>query len=251
MRHLKIALFAVTAASAMAGDGVATRRFSTFEQFQPFFRGGMEFTARGDTEDLTVTRAVPAESSAVKFPIWNNGVPHAFKIVHNANGITALEIDDIYSFVSPVAIGPRTNGLLITSTAAAGGSIRLSNLKLSRSPFDIKNINAISEVPPKELLLVKTTSPLSTFILSGQATFTWSGALPLPEEQWFELTPVVVCEPCDVNCDGSVNPFDIQPFVDVLKFGAVEPCSECMADTNLNGTINQFDIQGFVECLGG
>lgn len=58
------------------------------------------------------------------------------------------------------------------------------------------------------------------------------------------------CGPCDTNCDGSVNQFDIQSFIDVLG-GSSAGCSPCAADANGDGSVNQFDIQGFVECLGG
>lgn len=60
---------------------------------------------------------------------------------------------------------------------------------------------------------------------------------------------VASCDPCDANCDGSMNQFDIQPFVLTLLGGA--GCSDCAADTNGDGSVNQFDIQGFVRCLGG
>lgn len=59
------------------------------------------------------------------------------------------------------------------------------------------------------------------------------------------------CNPCDTNCDGSVNMFDIQPLVELLAGVSSTPCSPCAADTNRDGSINMFDIQGFVECLGG
>lgn len=55
------------------------------------------------------------------------------------------------------------------------------------------------------------------------------------------------CIPCDANCDGSVNPFDIQRFLDVL---AGQPgCSACAGDANVNGTANPFDINAFIDCL--
>lgn len=56
------------------------------------------------------------------------------------------------------------------------------------------------------------------------------------------------CNPCDTNCDGSLNQFDIQPFVQsLLSHGG--GCSPCAGDSNGDGSWNQFDIQGFVECL--
>lgn len=55
--------------------------------------------------------------------------------------------------------------------------------------------------------------------------------------------------PCDTNCDGSINLFDIDPFVAAIQ--THHGCSACAGDTNADGTVNLFDIQGFVHCLGG
>lgn len=60
---------------------------------------------------------------------------------------------------------------------------------------------------------------------------------------------------CDLNCDGSVNNFDIDPFVlgltDPDAYAAAFPnCSLlCGGDTNGDGVVNNFDIDGFVGCL--
>lgn len=55
--------------------------------------------------------------------------------------------------------------------------------------------------------------------------------------------------PCDVNCDGSVNPFDIQPFINLMSPTPPAPCSPCAGDANHDGTVNPFDINAFVVCL--
>lgn len=52
---------------------------------------------------------------------------------------------------------------------------------------------------------------------------------------------------CDANCDGSINQFDINPFVNVLSAGG--GCAANIGDTDANGTVNAFDINGFVDCL--
>lgn len=57
------------------------------------------------------------------------------------------------------------------------------------------------------------------------------------------------CNPCDADCNGTVNPFDIAPFLAILD-GTGCHCSTCAGDTNCNGTINPFDISGFLACLG-
>ena len=56
------------------------------------------------------------------------------------------------------------------------------------------------------------------------------------------------CDPCDMNCDGVVDAFDIEPFLDLL-FGGGEPCAPCTGDVDGNGEINAFDIEPFLECL--
>jgi hypothetical protein len=56
------------------------------------------------------------------------------------------------------------------------------------------------------------------------------------------------CEPCDVNCDGVVDAFDIDPFIGLL-LGGGSACSPCAADANGDGVIDAFDIEPFVNCL--
>lgn len=56
------------------------------------------------------------------------------------------------------------------------------------------------------------------------------------------------CEPCDTNCDGSLNGFNAQPFRELLAGGA-GPCAPCAGDVNQDGSINGLDIAGFVDCL--
>lgn len=56
------------------------------------------------------------------------------------------------------------------------------------------------------------------------------------------------CDPCDTDCNGTVNPFDITPFLSAI---AGSPgCSPCAGDTDGNGTANPFDITPFLDCLG-
>lgn len=58
----------------------------------------------------------------------------------------------------------------------------------------------------------------------------------------------------DLNCDGSVNNFDIEPFVlglaDPAGYGLVYPgCNPLNGDINDDGLFNNFDIEHFVECI--
>lgn len=60
----------------------------------------------------------------------------------------------------------------------------------------------------------------------------------------------IVCCPCDTNCDGSVNGFDVEPLVGRLSGGDVG-CSPCAGDANGDGSVNGFDIDPFVGMLTG
>ena len=57
-----------------------------------------------------------------------------------------------------------------------------------------------------------------------------------------------VCDPCDMNCDGTVDALDIEFFIDILFNGAT-PCDPCTGDTNGDGNIDAEDIEGFINCL--
>ncbi|MCG3128469.1 MAG: hypothetical protein CHACPFDD_03358 [Phycisphaerae bacterium] len=56
--------------------------------------------------------------------------------------------------------------------------------------------------------------------------------------------------PCDANCDGSVNGFDVEPFVGLLT-GSGTPCAPCAGDANDDGSVNGFDVEPFVDALTG
>lgn len=59
---------------------------------------------------------------------------------------------------------------------------------------------------------------------------------------------------CDLNCDGLVNNFDIDPFVlaltDPAAYALAYPdCDIAGADANSDGVVNNFDVDAFVDCL--
>ena len=56
------------------------------------------------------------------------------------------------------------------------------------------------------------------------------------------------CDPCDMDCDGDVDAFDIEPFLALLFNGGV-PCDTCTGDTDGDGDIDAFDIEPFLSCL--
>ncbi len=64
-----------------------------------------------------------------------------------------------------------------------------------------------------------------------------------------DLCEVGGCEPCDANCDGTIDAFDIEPFIAILTGGPA--CSACAADADGNGVVDAFDIEPFIACLTG
>lgn len=86
------------------------------------------------------------------------------------------------------------------------------------------------------------SGPLGDVYLSPPAGFTLGGLALAP----FELG--------DANCDGSVDNFDIDPFVQGLTdpdgWRAAHPdCDFAVLDTNQSGSVDNFDIDPFVEIL--
>lgn len=63
---------------------------------------------------------------------------------------------------------------------------------------------------------------------------------------WPIATP---CDPCDVNCDGVIDAYDIEPFIDLLVGPNPTPCSSCAGDANGDNRVDAFDIEPFVNCL--
>ncbi|MBL8878655.1 MAG: hypothetical protein JNG88_05995 [Phycisphaerales bacterium] len=64
------------------------------------------------------------------------------------------------------------------------------------------------------------------------------------------------CEAGDLNCDGQINNFDIDPFVLAITapdaYAEMHPtCRLLNADTNGDGRVNNFDIDSFVDLLAG
>ncbi len=92
--------------------------------------------------------------------------------------------------------------------------------------------------------------------------FVWSencGWLNLDNtESYVALEPSVCGGPLtgDLNCDGLINAFDIDPFVlaltDAEAYALAFPDCDLMAgDINQDGFVNAFDIDPFVELLTG
>ncbi len=92
--------------------------------------------------------------------------------------------------------------------------------------------------PPDLLYRLDTESGMATFI----ANINVGNALGLA------FVGGADCDPCDTNCDGVLDAFDIEPFIGLLLGGA-SPCAACAGDVNGDGVIDAFDIEPFINCL--
>ncbi|MBL8880507.1 MAG: VCBS repeat-containing protein [Phycisphaerales bacterium] len=78
---------------------------------------------------------------------------------------------------------------------------------------------------------------------------------PFAADQRVVITPEgPVARRGDLNCDGAIDNFDIDPFTlaiaDEPTYAAAYPaCSSTRADVNADGAVNNFDIDAFVELL--
>ncbi|MGE0481485.1 MAG: hypothetical protein AB7Q17_13540 [Phycisphaerae bacterium] len=84
----------------------------------------------------------------------------------------------------------------------------------------------------------------------------WSSILTGVNAQYITYLPPAGGLIGDLNCDGVVNNFDIDPFVlaltDPAAYAAAFPnCDINNADINDDGMVNNFDIDPFVACLTG
>jgi hypothetical protein len=100
-------------------------------------------------------------------------------------------------------------------------------------------------------------SPYDDLIGPGQSYFYWVKATNVCGDSAFSASDSGYAQ-CgllgDMNCDGAVNAFDIDPFVLALtnptQYATTYPnCNIMNADANCDGAVNAFDIDVFVQCL--
>jgi hypothetical protein len=199
MRRATVLLLTAALATAPAlADMITTTHFASMAEVEDYVIGGFEFFARGDTKALSVTVTDPPAYAGTPFGLWNDGIPHGFKVVYNTTGgFAAISIDDLYIISAPVQIHDDTNGILVTAfSQVPGASVLVDNLVITTADFQMFGVNDVSAAPPTDYMLIETDLPLpESFILSGTVTFDWEGNLPAPQDLWFEVTSVVVPEP--------------------------------------------------------
>jgi hypothetical protein len=178
---------------------INTYHFDNWADASAMIGGGMEFSSRGDTNAVTVTRAAPLLEVTKPYGLWEDNVGRAFTSVYNFMGTPAgTTIDTTQAIIeSPetVPVDSATNGLLITLYAEnATDSVMLSNLNITLTAMPPASVGDSPTVTGGvHYMLIETDMDLeSGYILSGSVAFDWDGALPAADKQWFEIAPVVV-----------------------------------------------------------
>lgn len=103
-----------------------------------------------------------------------------------------------------------------------------------------------------------STYGVYSFTLNADGSFTQHGGLY--STQGIAPRGIAVWKPSfqpgDLNCDGAINPFDIDPFIlaltDPAAYANAHPnCNYMLADVNGDGAVNPFDIDPFIAVLTG
>lgn len=104
------------------------------------------------------------------------------------------------------------------------------------------------------------TASVTIDLLPGDQVSLYQTTEPLNDHDWvgmdMMITEIPVYELGDLNCDGFINVFDIDPFVLALTSpeaytSAFPDCDRMLADINGDGLVNAFDIDPFVLLLTG
>ncbi|MCG3129004.1 MAG: hypothetical protein CHACPFDD_03900 [Phycisphaerae bacterium] len=155
----------------------------------------------------------------------------------------------------PVEIGPLPSQIVRMSGAVDfnRNGVATDGIALA----DLNRVRANHAASPGQILRGFNDWPALIYGVTGNGDFAegeHSSAIGLEEltaaEHEASDATEFACDPCDVNCDGTVNGFDIDPFVELLT-SAATPCESCAGDVNGDGTVDGFDIDALVECLIG
>ena len=102
-----------------------------------------------------------------------------------------------------------------------------------------------------------TPNSAQAVALDTQGGVYFSASVDLPSQVYIaKYQEDLPYTPGDLNCDGELNAFDIDPFVlaltDPTGYAVAWPdCDRMLADCNGDGVVNAFDIDPFVELLTG
>lgn len=190
--------------------------------------------------------------------VWLYGVSHDRMYV-NANGnLTFNGGDGTFTETLPVHFSqPRIAALFDDLNPGAGGSV-------SWKQTDERVAITFQNVP--EFNTTNSNTFQYELFFDGRIRITWLGVASLDSVVGLSMgegVPVGYLESnlssagwCrgDLNCDGAINTFDIDPFVLALTSpdayaASFAGCDYTLADVNYDGVVNAFDIDPFVLLL--
>jgi hypothetical protein len=192
--------------------------------------------------------------------VWLYGTSYMLFYV-NANGnFTFNDYDSTAAESLSVHFNQPRISTLFTDLSPQLGSVSYKDLA-DRFVVTFQNV-------PEKSTTNMNTFQVELFYTSHEIHITWlnsdavgavvglSRGLGVPDDFFptdFSDYPCIVRG--DMNCDGAVNAFDIDPFVvaltDPVLYESTYECELLNGDTNCDGSVNTFDIDPFVLCLTG
>lgn len=198
--------------------------------------------------------------------VWDNYDNHAgtdaeAENVDSQSGTLNVNYSTIEAWSSGGAGNNATNPLFVSALGAdgtagnfddnlhvVGNSPMIDSANNSNLPGDIVDIDQdgnFAEACPLDMDRNARRQDVTT------AADTGSGSAPMIDRGAYEVVTITLG---DMNCDGEVNNFDIDPFVMALTspsaYNAAYPdCNILNGDVNGDGALNNFDIDTFVGCI--
>jgi hypothetical protein len=192
------------------------------------------------------------------YPVWLYGTSYAYFYV-NANGnLTFNDGDSTAAETLPIHFSQPRIAPLFTDLSPQLGTASYKYLP-DRFVVTFQNV-------PERGTSNLNTFQLELFYTSREIQITWlncdavgaivglSRGLGMPAGFFatdFSDYPCTVRG--DLNCDGTINAFDIDPFVMALTnptlYVSTYDCELLNGDINCDGQVNAFDIDPFVQCL--
>lgn len=216
-------------------------------------------------DTIRVTSPIP---TTLEVPIHIDGDVLAAESFGDPNATKATAMLELSGLVAGTAVGPfkiEVESVTVFPEQDAINQTQIVSISVPSgvTEFDVTLTGkAEAEATAKSTGLWGSIAGAATSAVSFPQTlrisnFTGPGGGPLPDGILVEslgagfryVGPLgAAFAPCDANCDGSLNAFDIQPFRELL-IGSGSPCAAGTGDVNRDGSVNAQDIQPFRDAL--
>lgn len=202
------------------------------------------FVAKGREVLRAINFYTAAENVTFTATIYDSfdGVAPAGELATQSGTLAGMGLHTI-DLDTPVALPPGDD-FYIELTLSNGGQ-----------PYDrTSDIPVLLGAPPQRVIVRSSAAPGESYYYDGD-TSAWVDLTTLDDSANFCVKGLANTTAVgDLNCDGVVDTFDIDPFVAVLidgqGYAAEFPrCDPALADINADGTVDVFDISPFVALL--